>query len=318
MRNIVALFLALIMCLSLIACGSKEENVGVYVQPLSSTCDYILCCGTDFAGNVYELVANQKESALGYEIKVGIIKNNEWLYPMSTDFPFLGEKGLFHVSAPVGHESGYDLSMYNTIVSSIYFIDSGAFLMKSNYIGPGFFKSYEDNLIIISCETLKSCAIDYNDVHFLYRSKKAKFDYYGELVSYGQITSDEGKLLMYSERERPQANSLNVEKYEDYYFYDWILLDTVTLEKKTLAADVIGLYPKSDISDGLIFASDQCFYDANLQKMVDLSAYDIDMSCASSIFFDNGICEFTAENDLGTEFIVTIDKTGKVLSEVKK
>lgn len=52
-------------------------------------------------------------------------------------------------------------------------------------------------------------------------------------------------------------------------------------------------------------------------RKTDLSAYNIDMWYAGIIFFENGECGFTAENDLGTKFLITIDKSDRVLSEVK-
>ena len=104
-------------------------------DPLSASCDYILCTGTDYNGNKYELVANQTESSQGFEIAVGVIKNNSWLYQLSSDFPFLGEDGLFHVSVPVsfvGDDAGTGTSLLhpNRVVDKLYFIDSGAFLME--------------------------------------------------------------------------------------------------------------------------------------------------------------------------------------------
>lgn len=285
-----------------------------YVKSLSNTCDFVLCGGTDDAGNVYELVANQTETALEYKIEVGIIKNNEWLWPLSTDFPFLGEDGLFHVSAPLGGESGSNLDEYGKIVSSIFFIDSGAFLMDSyNTRTATGWDTYDHTKIIFSCDTQKSYTVDCEESSFLYKYAEACFSN-GEAISYGQIVTDNGKLLIYSEPEGSDIHSIDIENH----IYDWFLLNTNTLEIEPIATNVTGLCPESVLSEGLIFASDQCFYDTNLQKKIDLSAYKIDMWYAGSIFFENGECEFTAENNLGTEFLITIDKSGKVLSEIEK
>lgn len=314
--------MALIVLLAVWGLGEQTEGPGWeetgpqsgYVESLSNTCDFILCCGTDAAGNVYELVANQTETSLEYKIEVGVIKNNEWLWPLSTDFPFLGEEGLFHVSAPMGGESGSNLDEYGKIVSSIFFIDSGAFLMDSyNTRTATGWDTYDHTKIIFSCETQKSYTVDCEESSFLYRYDEACFSN-GEVISYGQIVTDNGKLLIYSEPEESDIHSMDIEDH----IYDWFLLNTKTLEIEPIATNLAGLCPESVLSEGLIFASDQCFYDTNLQKKIDLSAYNIDMWYAGSIFFENGECEFTAENDLGTEFLITIDKSGKVLSEVKK
>lgn len=301
--------MALIVLLAVWGLGEKPKGPGSgetgpqpgYVESLSNTCDFILCCGTDAAGNVYELVANQTETSLEYKIEVGVIKNNEWLWPLSTDFPFLGEEGLFHVSAPMGGESGSNLDEYGKIVSSIFFIDSGAFLMHSINTRTATWDIYDETEIIFSCKTLESYTIDREKVSLRYQYSNANLNANGE-DSYGQIYTDNGKLLAYTYTEE---------------LHNWYLFDPSTLEMTTIATD-IDIYPKGRLSEGLIFASDQCFYNTNMQKVIDLSAYQIDMWYGYQIHFENGVCTFTAENDLGTEFEITIDKSGNVLSEVKK
>ncbi len=292
----------------------EPEYVGdiyEYQEALCDTCDYVLCRGTDTSGNTYELVANQTESALGYEITVGVIKNNEWIYPLSTDFPFLDkDDGLFHVSVSLAGESGTSLEQVNSVIQSIYFIDSGAFLMESRKANSSWFSSDYHNMIIFSCNSLKSYTVDCNEYNLLYRYSKATFSY-GEVESYGRINT---QIILYSATDASNRNSTDS---EDWY-YDWFLLDTQTPEITTLAANVNGVHPRSSLSEGLIFASDQCFYNTNLKKVIDLSAYEIDMWYAGDIYFVNGTCEFTAENELGTEFLITIDKSGNVLSEVEK
>lgn len=304
MRRLIAMFFVLSLVIVLCACGSTDDFDDVtYEQRLSESCDYVLCKGVDTSGNSYELVANQTETSLGFEITVGVIKNNEWLYPLSADFPFLWEDGLFHVEAPMGRESGYDLSYYSSITEMIRFIDTGAFAMESyNTRTATGLDLYDHTMIFFSCNTLKSYVVDCEEFSLLYRSSKAD----------RKIITENGKILLYWE-----ITGTNSGWSEDQVF-DWCLLDTQTLDIETFASGVAGVHPESILSEGLIFASDQFFYDTNGQKVIDLSDYNIDMFYDSDIYFENGTCTFKAENTLGTEFLITIDTSGNVLNEVQQ
>lgn len=286
--------------------GSLNED-NIHPASLCDTCDYTLCRGTDVSGNTYELVANQTESALGYEITVGVIKNNAWLYPLSADFPFLGEDGLFHIAG----NSGTSLTRVNSVIQKIYFIDSGAFLLDCYKEADSWLGSPAHIKIIFSCSALKSYTVDCKKETILYRYSEATFSN-GSVTAYGRIPTENGKLILYSETSGTFSGWL-----EDQVF-DWCTLDARTLDIKTLAANIEGIRPESILSEGLIFASDQCFYNTSVQKVIDLSAYDIDMWYSGDLFFEGGTCTFTAENELGTEFLITIDKSGNVISEIEK
>lgn len=291
--------------------SSYVEPEDVYTPPLSDSCDYILCQGTDNSGNTYELVANQTESSLGYEITVGVIKNNQWLYPMSTDFPFLAEDGLFHVSVSMAGESGTSLVSVNSVISKIYFVDSGAFMMECYREADSWLGSNDHYYILFSCTTLKSCTIDCKEYTLLYRYSAPTF-YSGQVESYGKIYTENGNMVLYTETSGTSSGWL-----EDQVF-SWYTLNAQTLRQDLLASGMAGVRPESVLSEGLIFASDQCFYNTNMQKLIDLSKYTIDMWYDGSIYFQDGTCTFTASNDLGTEFLITIDKSGNVLNEVTK
>ena len=280
---------------------------------LSDSCDYILCEGTDRQGNTYELVANQTESAMDFEITVGVIKNNQWLYPMSKDFPFLWEDGLFHVSAPMGGESGGNLlDHYNSIAGEIYFVDTGAFLMHSvNTRSATGLDLYDESAIIFSCQSLQSYTVNLEETSIKYRYRKPQFSS-GVLTDYGSIFTDDGRIILYEETSGTRSGWL-----EDQV-YDWYALDMGTLELDLIAADVHGIHPESILSEGLIFATDKFFYNTNGQKVIDLSQYNIDMWYDGDIYFEGDICSFTAKNPLGTEYLITIDKSGNVLSEIEK
>lgn len=282
-----------------------------YVEPLSASCDFVLCQGSDTSGNTYELVANQTESSLGYEITVGVIKNNAWLYPMSSDFPFLGEDGLFHVSVSMAGDSGTSLAQVNEIIQNIYFVDSGAFLMDSYKETDSWVSTYDHYNIIFSCNSLESYTVNCKESTLLYRYSEATFSN-GQVESYGRIFTENGEIVLYTETSGTSSGWL-----EDQVF-DWSTLNVQTLNLDTITSGIAGVRPESILSEGLVFASDQCFYNTSGQKVIDLSEYNIDMWYNGDIYFEGGTCTFIAENSLGTEFLITIDKSGNVLSEVEK
>lgn len=281
--------------------------------PLSSSCDFILCAGTDRSGNTYELVANQTESSQGFEISVGVIKNNTWLYPLSSDFPFLGDDGLFHVSVSVsfvGDDAGTGTSLLhpNRVVDKLYFIDSGAFLMECYRESAELFGPSETYYLIFSCDALSCKKIDCAKTNLLYRYSEPTF-VSGQVESYGQIFTDNGKMIMYEETSGTSSG------WTEDQVFRWDILDTKALTTTTIASNVKGIRPKSVLSEGLFFCTDKRFYNGNGQAVVDLTEYGIDVWNSGDIFFEGGTCTFEVKNSLGTRFLITIDSSGSMISE---
>ena len=283
------------------------------IAPLSSSCDFILCVGTDKSGNTYELVANQTESSQGFEISVGVIKNNVWLYPLSSDFPFLGEDGLFHVSVSisfVGDDAGTGTSLLhpNRVVDKLYFIDSGAFLMECYRESEELFGPSETYYLIFSCDTLSCKKIDCTKTNLLYRYSEPTF-VSGQVESYGQIFTDNGKMIMYEE------TSGTISGWTEDQVFRWDILDANALTTTTIASNVKGVRPRSVLSEGMFFCTDKWFYNSNGQPVVDLTDYGIDVWNSGDIFFEGGTCTFEVKNSLGTRFYITIDSSGSLISE---
>lgn len=277
-------------------------------DPLSSTCDYILCVGYDTVGNEYELVANQSETPHGFEISVGVIKNDSWLYPLSNSFPFLAEDGLFHVKVSTAGESGTSLKHpgENTVISNLYFIDSGAFLLDC-YKANDSLSLYDHYYIIFSCDTLTSTRIDCDELTLLYQYREPSF-MSGRIEEYGQIYTDNGKLIMYTETSGTNSG------WTSDQVFKWEFLDTRSLKFTTIADNVRGIRPRSVLSEGVFFCTDKCFYNTNGQKTVDLTEYSIDVWDDGDIAFEGGTCTFEVENSIGTRFRVTVDESGTVIS----
>ncbi|MBR1759270.1 MAG: hypothetical protein IJ744_11195 [Lachnospiraceae bacterium] len=290
---------------STIMTNTEEES-------LSLSCDYILCAGYDSIGNFYELVANQSETAAGFEISIGIIKNNDWLYFPSSSFPFLAEDGLFHVSVSLAGESGTSLKHpgENAVIDNLYYIDSGAFLIDC-YKANKKLSIYDHYYIVFSCDTLESTMIDCADTTVFYSYSKPTFAS-EHVVSYGQMYTDQGELITCTETSGTSSGWLSDQVYQ------WDIFDTKTLTMTTIASNVRGVRPTGILAEGKFFCTDKCFYNTNGQKVIDLSSYDIDVYEDGDIFFEDGRCTFKVANSLGTKFLITIDATGSVISEIQE
>lgn len=289
-----AVLLVICIMFGACACGNKSY---IIEKQISSDCDVILCTGYDNSNNYYELVGNQSETSQGYNIELGIIKNNQWLVELTNSFPFLGSDGLFHVS------SNKDDLFSGAVRNAIRFISTGGFMIE-NYVEPSnWFSSPSKSYILYSCQTQKTLTLDSKEYTVLFLYNTISDD----------ILSDNGKVIVYRETTGTISGWL-----EDQVF-DWFVLDTSSLDLNLIGSGINGNHPESALSEGLVYASDGGFYDTNMTKVIDLSSYDIDLwDDNNDMYFENGKCTFVVENQLGTEFEITIDKNGSVISEKQR
>lgn len=298
MKKSIIWILTLVLLLSILcACGGSQET-DEFEEQLSSNCDVILCTGRDTSDNYYELVGNQTETSQGFNIQLGIIKNNQWLVELTDSFPFIGSDGLFHVRNDDKHD------LYSGAVrAAIRFIETGGFLLETYEEPSDFFSSSDKSYIFFSCQTKKLLELDCKEYTVLFPYN----DFYDELLT------DDGKIIVYKETSGTLSGWL-----EDQEF-DWYILDTNSLEMTRIGTGIQGIRPESILSEGLIYASDGGFYDTSMKKVIDLSSYYIDLwDDDNTMYFTNGKCTFVVKNQLGTEFEITIDKTGAVLSEIQR
>ncbi len=104
-----------------------------------------------------------------------------------------------------------------------------------------------------------------------------------------------------------------------YHYSGTNFLDTENMETTHLESDAF--YHPAHFSDGLFYSEnyDQTqrgFYDENFDLAIDLSSYDI-ITNYDHMYFDDGVCNFYAYNSSGISFLITIDKDGSVISEVR-
>lgn len=257
---------------------------------LSDECDKILAEGEDENGNYYELVANETEDYSGVTIEIGVIKNNTWSIPLTTNSPFIGESGLLSLYDGVNSATG---SIYDEKFAKFYYIGNGCFYYNYTILNGNNGKSYNGN--------------ESNFIPVVQSDRKN-----GENI---MICNDDGKYIL--------------KKYGEKFR----VLDAKTMKIKTINVscdyDIDYAFP---YAEGLFacmnYSSDvqtNGFYNLKGEKVIDLSQYTLAKNtyysdCTGgysgiyqSLVFEDGKCTFKITNEVGTNYIVTIDKKGKVI-----
>ena len=250
---------------------------------LSASCDKILASGT-YEGNTYELVATQEETYNDVVIKVGVIKNNEWLVPLTTDSPLLDGKYLIK---QVGFsfvitKNLKDLTQDNSTYS---FIGNGCFYCSATRI-------------VYNAEIDKELDLD--------RGEEILYPHF-----YEDVCSDKFILEYYEDDSYQYISVLDTNTME----MNIILESTDYFGNRVLGPLADGFFAMGDIG------SLKAFYDINGKKVLDVSEYEIqvaDDTYGKSPYFENGQFKFVATNEAGTKYDMVIDKSGNVLSSVKQ
>ncbi len=288
-----------------------------WVSKLSKDCDRVLSRGLDSDGTLLELVGYQEESVHGFTIKIGVIKNGEWLITPTDQSPFLMSDGRF--------PDRQDLLKLET--KYVYFIDGGCFLLNIP----------ECCAIILNCNTLESrqsfkksdaTPIVSNDAFIPSEPNSVpNFEYDQKDLGYFYdyvIPTDEGKCI-YTARTN--------NGYDEGIYY----IDISTLESRRIMelphsgtiGDIFDHYIPASIgrlSEGLFctYLYDDYgrkhieFYDINGIKVISLNDYDfrfIKWTTESGLHFEDGLFCFIAANELGTEYKITINRLGEIVNE---
>lgn len=306
-KKAISLFLLITLLFCLSSCKNKkssntttisQENEGIKVSSnsestyesettfsteikLSDSCDKVLASGYDSENNYYELVANEKEDYSGTKIEIGVIKNNEWNIPLTTDNPFIGENGLLSAYRSDNAVTG---SIYDERFAKFYYIGNGCFYYDGDIFNGNNRKYY------ISDD------FGYVPVIFLDNNRTEN------------IINNEGYFIL--------------SKYDKTY---------KILDSNTMNTTEINMHNQNDIdyvfpySEGLFACMDynsdietNGFYNLKGEKVIDLSKYALaentyNRGPVQSLVFINGKCRFKITNDQGTDYYITIDKTGNVI-----
>ena len=255
---------------------------------LSDTCDKVLASGYDNEQNFYELVTNETEDYSGTKIEMGILKNNEWLIPLTQNSPFVSDSGLL-----VGARGNFKGSIYEEKFAIFNYIGAGCFIYapeKHDQYNPG---------IIWNSNTGK------------YYNPAEHNDYAPQIYisNTKEVINNDGLFLL-----SPHTNGN----------YKLLNANTMEISDINLARNITGYYYEYPFSEGLFavinsYNSPQAengFYDITGNKVIDLSGYTFTEKIIDAAFV-NGECSFEIKNDQGTEYYITIDKTGTVINSVQ-
>lgn len=254
------------------------------VVQLSSQCGYLLCTGYD-GENYYELVANRIDAYPESTFEFGVIKNNTWLIPLSTDCPFIDENGRWKGLA--SYEDN-DVSTDN-----FTYLDEGCFLYNN-----GIIYKPETGVHFNVCNTLQAY---FNEQDNIYTTN---YCYTNLIVNDGiALTFDEHiKLAAFNMNNGTKIPVGNI--FEDY---------------SNNPRKLFGLH------DGLFFACDYDaydmfyvgFFDISGNMIIDLSEYkDMDFY-KRPYYFTDGEATITCSNDSGVRFNITFDTSGNIIKQEK-
>ncbi len=255
---------------------------------LSSSVGKVLASG--YEGNdFYELVATEEQSYNGVTIKFGVIKNNEWLRPLSQDIPFYDKDGT-----PYG---SIIQSIYNNFeVLDIAYLGNGCFIYTYNE------RSYiHDCTIIYNAETGKS-----------YKHEEGLAGYFG--VSYVEDKS----------RKNIVTTSCPYVLLSHQFNTSATLLDTNSMQVRNIDIKP-GFAPGviSPISEGIFAVTEEgnanwelSFLDLN-GNIINKEKF-ISSDPSQTIKFINRKCTFNIQNDAGAVFTVTMDKNGNIIESKPK
>jgi len=263
--------------------SSTEDNKEEVEVKLSDSCDKIIYSLKDEA-DYYEFVVNEEIEYPKTTYKVGVIKNNEWLVEMSKQSPLLNDDNSWKSLKGVNSNP----------LDKIHF----------KYLGEGCFLYYVDHFTA----NINNSGIIYNPSKnvFFPVQNMSYYDNFDNIVKKGII------VVMNQ-------------------FYEWVSLDTNTGKTSIIN----GYFKKGGEwsverlqgqSEGLFMAHIEDFgfttkyitgfFDFNGDLIVDLGEYGYPDKNNDYRFY-NGQCKITTKNDTGVKFNITIDKSGKIISQEK-
>lgn len=120
-----------------------------------------ICSGSDAEGNEYKLVCTQEESYDKVTVKVGVIKNNQWLQKLSTKSPFINETG--------SNLLGLSSSPRNRRVFSDYhYVADGVFVVQ-------YYDNNTESYLFYNSNNKKSATIHIQRIEFTYDHPYSKY-----------------------------------------------------------------------------------------------------------------------------------------------
>lgn len=284
---------------------SNEQITEENEESLADSCQYILATGYDNDGTCYQLVGEDYESYDKSIIRFGVIKNNQWLVEMTSDVPFLDEYNCIYGSQSLHND--YILEGYGTLKNATSDSKSD-FYNRFGYIGNGCFYLL---------------GVERDTSGYYIENNLSTIVFWNTEKNNSKIVNN---ITMSDMENYVQDNEIVISELVDYDFrlsndafalLDIKLLNPKTFETKKIFSQKLTIENNMSnsihqISDGLFYANGS-FYNADGSKAFDLAIKNIH----EIGHFNDGKCEIITQIDTGTKYIVTIDKTGKVISDEK-
>ncbi len=278
--------------------GKQEDNNTQTTSPsfqednqsrISASCDKVLASGYDADQNFYELVANETEDYSGTKIEMGILKNNEWIIPLTQNSPFVSDTGLL-----VGASGNFKGSIYEEKFAVFHYIGAGCFIYA-----PEKHDQYRIGII--------------------WNSNTGKY--------YNPAENNNYAPQIYISNEKEVINNDGLFLLSPWVEGNYKLLNvnTMKISDINLTRNITGYYYEYPFSEGLFavvnsYHSPQDingFYDTTGKKVIDLSQYHFVEKVIDAVFID-GKCTLEIKNDQGTLYDITIDKSGNVINSIQK
>ncbi len=267
------------------------ENTTVEV-PETTTVDLVesvnaivICEGDDKKGIIYKLVGTQEETYNSVKIKVGVIKNNEWLVPLSEDSPFISEEKNFLIGGETLSKDWYYSNKYKYVARGCFACDS------------------QNNTIVYNAET--------NQHYYLHEEDK-KCSLHVFFVDDNSYADSNIIIVSRSYHDFDKISALDIDTMKE----------KIIIEECTYG--VVGPYSNGLFAVGFRYRNDILyFYDAEGNKVLDVTKYGLDGSGYDSnyetAYFQNGIFSFTQTNSANTKYNLAINTKGEIiLNEIAK
>lgn len=277
--------------------SNQEKYASVYdlryTERLSN--NYIvLHQAIDEDGNVWELVGEDNETYQGSKITIGVIKNDEWFIELTDTCPLIVDGQIDQYKSV----SAWDNSVYNH--DFFYFMSGGIYICDSP-------------MRTIFWDTVNNRQATITEKN----SNVFEQDYSRRCI--------DNKELIYATKEYQGGLAANYkETYKFYIFYPNKC--EINLVKEAVFYNTGGNLEISQLYEGLFYSNYDLdtqekihtFYDGNFKKVFDLNEYDTESAPLISVgHFVDGKCELINQLDSGGQFKITIDKTGKMISQEK-
>ncbi len=301
MRKCLAFVMILGMLLMLVACVetspsesgktstnntvdvSSTEDEKQNVEPENKLSDdYKIISYGEYESNIYEVVYKEVEDYKGLKKHVGIIKNNIWLENISAEHPFLE---------------------YERII----YIGKGCFyLSKSTFYGI--------ECLIYNANT-KLTYLSTNEEEF-YNSSKIRFNSEKTLNEEEIIVAINGNKLKILNKVTMKTRIIEL-KTKTFNLEDLEWADGLDTQLNNIYEGMFSI--ANDTSGSSIYgrgplAFHYIFFDTEGNEVLNLGEFS---ALDNNYYFENGVLRLSIRNSNNSDYIVEIDKTGKVISSEK-